>query len=119
DLYSNIRKSGSLLDRLLRERFADHPHVGDIRGRGLMQSIEIVADRSTKRNFDPSLQIDARLTEHALELGLICYASGSSPESQVGDHVLLMPPYIVEPHHIEEIVDKLGQALDRTLERQR
>lgn len=119
DLQSNVRKSGLLLDQLLRERFADHPHVGDIRGRGLMQSIEIVADRPTKRNFDPSLQIDARLTEHALELGLICYASGSSPESQVGDHVLLMPPYIAEPHHIEEIVDKLGRALDRALDRQR
>lgn len=119
DLYSNIRKSGLLLDRLLRERFAEHPHVGDIRGRGLMRAIEIVADRPTKQNFDPARQIDARLTQHALDLGLICYASGSSSESQVGDHVLIMPPYIVEPHHIEEIVDKLGRALDRALERSR
>ncbi len=117
NLHSNIRKSGLLLDQLLRARFAEHPHVGDIRGRGLMRAIEIVADRPTKRNFDPSLKIDARLTEHALDFGLICYASGSSPESQVGDHILLMPPYVVEPKHIEEIVDKLGLALDRTLER--
>lgn len=119
DLYSNIRKSGLLLDQLLHERFDDHPHVGDIRGRGLMRAIEIVADRSTKQNFDASRQIDAKLTEHALDLGLICYALGSSSESQVGDHVLIMPPYIVEPRHIEEIVDKLGQALDRALERYR
>lgn len=118
DLYSNIRQSGLQLDQMLRERFADHPHVGDIRGRGLIRAIEIVADRPTKRNFDPSQQVYARLTEHALDLGLICYASGSSSESQVGDHVLLMPPYIVEPRHIEEIVDKLGRALDRAVERQ-
>ncbi|MBN9221959.1 MAG: aminotransferase class III-fold pyridoxal phosphate-dependent enzyme, partial [Mesorhizobium sp.] len=104
-----------LLDQMLHERFADHPHVGDIRGRGLMRAIEIVADRSTKRNFDPSLQIDASLTQHALDLGLICYAMGSSTESQVGDHVLLMPPYIVEPRHVEEMVDKLGRALDLAL----
>jgi adenosylmethionine-8-amino-7-oxononanoate aminotransferase len=116
DLYPNIRKAGHHLDRLLHERFADHPHVGDIRGRGLMQGIEIVADRPTKRNFAGSRQIHARLTRHALDLGLICYASGPSLESDVGDHVLLMPPYIVEPHHIEEIVDKLGQALDRALD---
>jgi adenosylmethionine-8-amino-7-oxononanoate aminotransferase len=116
DLASNVRKSGQLLDQLLRERFAEHPHVGDIRGRGLMRAVEIVADRSTKQNFDASLQIDTRLTEHALDLGLICYVSGSSSESQVGDHVLLMPPYIVEPQHIEELVDKFGRALDRTLE---
>jgi adenosylmethionine-8-amino-7-oxononanoate aminotransferase len=116
DLYPNIRAAGEHLDWLLHERFAEHPHVGDIRGRGLMQGIEIVADRPTKRNFEASRQIHARLTRHALDLGLICYASGPSPESGVGDHVLLMPPYIVEPHHIEEIVDKLGQALDRALE---
>jgi len=117
DLASNVRRFGHLLDQLLHERFAEHPHVGDIRGRGLMWGIEIVADRSTKQNFDASLQIDTRLTEHALDLGLICYVSGSSPESQVGDHVLLMPPYIVEPRHLEELVDKFGRALDRTLER--
>lgn len=115
DLYSNIRESGLLLHQLLRERFAEHPHVGDVRGRGMMQAIEIVADRSTKRNFDPVRQIDARLTGHALDLGLICYALGSSSESGVGDHVLLMPPYIVTPEHIEEIVEKLGRALDRAL----
>ncbi|MET2828450.1 aspartate aminotransferase family protein [Mesorhizobium shangrilense] len=115
DLYSNIRKSGALLDQLLRERFAEHPHVGDIRGRGLIQGIELVADRATKRNFDPSHQIHTKLSEHALDLGLICYASSSSSESGVGEHVLLMPPYIVEPHHIEEMVDKLGRAVDRAL----
>lgn len=116
DLYANIRTAGDRLARLLRERFGDHPHVGDIRGRGLMQGIEIVADRPTKRNFEPAQQIHAKLTRHALDLGLICYALGPSTESMVGDHVLLMPPYIVEAHHIEEIVDKLGQALDRALE---
>ena len=84
-----------------------------------MRAIEIVADRSTKQNFDPARQIDAKLTGHALDLGLICYALGSSSESGVGDHVLLMPPYIVTPQHVEEIVDKLARALDRALERER
>jgi adenosylmethionine-8-amino-7-oxononanoate aminotransferase len=114
-LYSNIRKAGDYLDLLLHQRFDDHPHVGDIRGRGLMQGIEIVADRATKQTFTPTRQIHSKLTRHALDLGLICYALGPSSESMVGDHVLLMPPYIVETHHIEEIVDKLGRALDLAL----
>ena len=115
DLYANIRASGLLLDKLLRERFADHPHVGEIRGRGLFQGVEFVADRATKRTFDAAQGIAARLTEQALDLGLMCYASGPSAENGVGDRVMLMPPYIVEPRHLEELVDKLGLALDRAL----
>ena len=115
DLYANIRVSGLLLDKLLRERFADHPHVGEIRGRGLFQGVEFVADRATKRTFDAAQGIAARLTEQALDLGLMCYASGPSAENGVGDRVMLMPPYIVEPRHLEELVDKLGLALDRAL----
>ena len=116
DLYANIRSSGLLLDKLLRERFAEHPHVGDIRGRGLFQGVEFVADRATKRTFDASLGIAAKLTEHALDLGLMCYASGPSAENKAGDRVMLMPPYIVEPRHLEELVDKLGRALDRAVQ---
>ena len=115
DLYANIRASGLLLDKLLRERFADHPHVGEIRGRGLFQGVEFVADRATKRTFDAAQGIAARLTEQALDLGLMCYASGPSAENGVGDRVMLMPPYIVEPRHLEELVDKLGLALDHAL----
>jgi adenosylmethionine-8-amino-7-oxononanoate aminotransferase len=115
DLHAGIGRAGLLLDRLLRERFAEHPNVGDIRGRGLFQGVEFVADRASKRTFDPALQIHARLSAEALDLGLMCYTSGPSAENRVGDRVMLMPPYIVEPRHLEELVDKLGLALDRAL----
>ena len=115
DLYANIRSAGLLLDRLLRERFAEHPHVGDIRGRGLFQGVEFVADRATKRPFAASQGIAGKLTEQALDLGLMVYASAPSAENGASDRVMLMPPYIVEPRHIEELVDKLALALDRAV----
>ena len=61
-----------LLGRL-RQTFGDHPHVGDIRGRGLFWALELVRDRETKEPFDPSLRVHARLKRAALEAGLLCY----------------------------------------------
>ncbi|WP_395677604.1 aspartate aminotransferase family protein [Inquilinus sp.] len=114
ELYPRIQQAGLALSALLHDAFADHPHVGDIRGRGLMHGIELVADRASKAIFDPARQVSARLSAHAMELGLICYATGGSADGQVGDHVMLMPPFIAEPHHLEELVDKLARALTRT-----
>jgi adenosylmethionine-8-amino-7-oxononanoate aminotransferase len=114
ELYPRIQQAGLALSALLHDAFADHPHVGDIRGRGLMHGIELVADRASKAIFDPARQVSARLSAHAMELGLICYATGGSADGQVGDHVMLMPPFIVEQHHLEELVEKLGLALSRT-----
>jgi adenosylmethionine-8-amino-7-oxononanoate aminotransferase len=117
DLYPRVRTAGQALSTLLHEAFADHPHVGDIRGRGLMHGIELVADRSSKAIFDPSRQVQARLSAHAMDLGLICYTTSGSADGQVGDHVMLMPPFIVEQHHLEELVEKLKLALSRTFSR--
>lgn len=54
---------------LLREPFADHPHVGDIRGRGLFYAIELVADRQTKSPFEPAWQLHARVKRKAWRVG--------------------------------------------------
>ncbi len=61
DLLANVRRQGAALREALRDRFGDHAHVGDIRGRGLFQAIELVADRGTKSPFDPERKLNARV----------------------------------------------------------
>jgi hypothetical protein len=112
-LLERVRSAGIVLQNLLLQRFGDHPNVGDIRGRGLLWALELVADRTTKAPFEPDRQLSARLKRRALENGLLCYPMPGTIDGRRGDHVLIAPPYIVTPAHLEEIVDKLGCSLDQ------
>ncbi len=114
-LLNNINHMGKELEIALRERLGDHPHIGDIRGRGLFWGIEIVADRTHKTPFDPSTKINIKLKKNALDLGLICYPNGGTINGKEGHHILLAPPFIIESHHVAEIVDKVHRALEITL----
>jgi adenosylmethionine-8-amino-7-oxononanoate aminotransferase len=114
-LLARVREQGDLLDRRLTDRFGNHPHIGDIRGRGLFRGLELVADRTSKRPFDPALKVHARVKQAAFDRGLACYPSGGTVDGVRGDHVLLAPPYIVSPHEIDMIVDRLGAAIDDAL----
>jgi adenosylmethionine-8-amino-7-oxononanoate aminotransferase len=100
---------------LLTQRFGDHPNVGDIRGRGLLQAIELVADRSTKAPFDPALVLHQRAKADAFDHGLMIYPGGGTVDGRHGDHILLAPPYNVTDQELEEIVDLLGQTVDAVL----
>jgi adenosylmethionine-8-amino-7-oxononanoate aminotransferase len=100
----------------LLERFGNHAHVGDIRGRGLFRAIELVQDRATKAPFDPSRQLNARIKREAFARGLACYPGGGTADGRSGDHVLLAPPYIVSAAEIDLIVERLGEAVDAALD---
>jgi adenosylmethionine-8-amino-7-oxononanoate aminotransferase len=115
-LLANVRQMGDLLEQRLTERFGNHHHVGDIRGRGLFRAIEIVSDRSGKSSFDPALKVHARIKRAALERGLACYPSGGTADGVRGDHVLLAPPYIANAQEIDMIVDRLGAAVDAVIQ---
>ncbi len=110
-LLPRVRAMGDRLDAVLRDRFADHPHIGDIRGRGLFRGLEIVADRVTKEPFDPALKVNAMIKRAAMEEGLMCYPMGGTIDGERGDHVLLAPPFIIDDSHVEEIADKLGRSM--------
>ena len=114
-LVSRVRDKGEILARRLDEAFGQHPHVGDIRGRGLFRGIEIVADRETKAPFDPARKTAARIKESAFAEGLICYPMSGTIDGRQGDHILLAPPFIIEDAQIDELVDKLGRALAASL----
>jgi len=110
-LIGRVQAMGEVLNDALHERFGQHPFVGDIRGRGLFRALEIVEDRETKAPFDPARTVHARFKKAAFEAGLICYPTGGTVDGQRGDHVLLAPPFIIEPEQIEELTDKLDIAL--------
>ncbi|MBP5857579.1 aspartate aminotransferase family protein [Marivibrio halodurans] len=112
DLLANVRSKGELLRERLEARFGNDPHVGEIRGRGLFLGIELVADRGTKEPLDPAHQIHARIKRQAMARGLMCYPMGGTIDGRRGNHVLLAPPFIIEDAHVEEIVEKLGGAVD-------
>jgi adenosylmethionine-8-amino-7-oxononanoate aminotransferase len=114
-LLANVQQMGAALDDALQDRFGNHAHVGDIRGRGLFRGLELVADRSTKTPFAADLQLHARVKREAMAQGLICYPSGGVIDGKRGDQVLLAPPFIIDESHIDEIVGKLGNALEAAL----
>lgn len=115
DLLSNVRLRGQQLHEGLTARFGNNSFVGDIRGRGLFQGIEIVADRLTKEPLDPALKIHGKIKAAAMDEGLMCYPMGGTIDGRRGDHVLIAPPFIVDESHIEEVVSKLGRAVDTAL----
>ena len=110
-----VAPMGEVLARQLRAAFGEHPHVGDIRGRGLFWALELVADRTTKKPFEPSRRLHARIKQEALEAGLLCYPMGGTIDGERGDHVLLAPPFVIEPSQIEELVHKLSAAIEGAL----
>ncbi|WID95658.1 aspartate aminotransferase family protein [Bosea vestrisii] len=115
DLLANVRKQGARLEQRLRERFGNHHHVGDIRGRGHFWGIEIVADRSTKTPFDPALKLNARIKQAAQDRGLLIYPMGGTADGTAGDHILLAPPFIIDAATVDTIVERLGDAIDASL----
>jgi len=105
-----LSTGAALKDRLI-DAFGQHPNVGDIRGRGLFQGLELVRDRETKAPFDPSLKMHKRVKAAAMDAGLMCYPMGGTIDGRQGDHVLLAPPFILTEEQIDELVGKLETAL--------
>ena len=111
-LLANVRTQGGQLARRLKERFGNHPFVGDVRGRGLFQAVELVADRGSKAPFEPEHKLHARVKAEAMARGLMVYPMGGTVDGVRGDHVLLAPPFIVDAPIVDTIVERLGDAID-------
>ena len=111
-LLANVSAQGARLTRRLNERFGNHPFVGDVRGRGLLQALELVVDRASKKPFDTKLKLHARVKREAMARGLMVYPMGGTIDGEHGDHVLLAPPFIVDALSVDTIVERLGEAID-------
>ncbi len=111
-LLASVGAKGERLQQVLRDRFQEHPAVGDIRGRGLFAGIEFVANRRAKTAFPVEDRIPAKLKAAAMEFGLICYPGGGTVDGRLGAHLLLAPPFIAEDRHFDELADKLDRMFD-------
>ena len=115
NLLARVREMGSRLAALLGARFAGHPHVGDVRGRGLFLAVELVRERASKEPFDPKRSLHAAVKREAMARGLLVYPMGGTIDGERGDHVLLAPPFIVTERDLAIIVDRLGEAIDAAI----
>ncbi len=111
DLVAQVRDKGDRLQSALEEVFGQHPHVGDIRGRGLFRGIELVEDRDDKTPFAPERGVHSAVKKAAFEAGLICYPMGGTVDGRRGDHILLAPPFVIEDDQIDELAGKLDGAI--------
>ena len=111
DLLANVNAMGTLLKKELAAVFEDHPHIGDIRGRGLLVGIELVKDRQSREPVDAALGLPETIRRAAMDNGLICYPGGGTADGINGAHILLAPPYIYTAAHVDELVTKLKRTL--------
>jgi len=114
-LLGAVTVRGAAFRRMLREAFGNHPHVGDIRGRGMLLALELVRDRDSKQPFDPACQLHAAVKEQAMARGLMVYPMGGTIDGRRGDHILLAPPFIATEAELAEITSRLADALARAL----
>ena len=112
-LVEKVREDGPWFAQRLCRALGENRHVGDIRGRGLFWGIELVEDRATKRPFDPSLKLHARVKAEAMRRGLMCYPMGGTIDGQRGDHVLLAPPFIATRAELETIVERIAGTIEQ------
>ena len=114
-LLQQVQRRGATLRRMLGDVFGQHPHVGDIRGRGLFLGIELVRDRVSKEPFAPQRRLHAAIKNEAMARGLMVYPMGGTIDGQRGDHILLAPPFIASASDLSEIVARLAEAVDAAL----
>ncbi|MCR9276683.1 MAG: aminotransferase class III-fold pyridoxal phosphate-dependent enzyme [Pseudomonadaceae bacterium] len=100
---------GERLGAALRARLHDHPNVAEVRGRGLLQAIEVVADRSSLEPFPIEQGISNRIVGEALKRGVFFYGGGTG---DVRDIVCMGPPFVVSEIQLDTVVDVLEASID-------
>ena len=105
DMGGHVGRVGPYMQAALRERFADHELIGEVRGTGLIAAMELVADKPGRVNFDPKATIGPRLTKIMEENGVIGRAS-------MNDTLCFSPPLIITEAEIDEMLDRVSKSLD-------
>jgi 4-aminobutyrate--pyruvate transaminase len=105
DMVGHVRRVGAHMQARMGA-LRDHPLVGEVRGVGLLTGIELVADKASRKTFDPARKVGATVDKHARAAGLIA--------RYIGDRVAFSPPLIADEADIDLIADRIGAALDAT-----
>jgi adenosylmethionine-8-amino-7-oxononanoate aminotransferase len=114
-LVERSRAMGERCRQRLHAALDDHPHVGEMRGIGLLNAVEFVADRRTKDPFARADGVTERIVAAAFERGLTVYPCTSAVDGTVGDAVLLGPPLNVTEDDLDEMVDRLVASVSAAL----
>jgi adenosylmethionine-8-amino-7-oxononanoate aminotransferase len=104
---------GERLLGLLRDRLGDHPNVGDVRGRGLLVGLELVADRATRAPLPRTARLVEKVLAQARGAGLLLYHGTGNADGTNGETVLLGPPFVVSEEEMAAIAERLGDAVDK------
>ena len=108
DIVGHVRNVAPLFQKRLRA-LADHPLVGEAAGVGLIGAVELVADKNTKKSFDPAKQVAATVNAFALEEGLIV-------RPLLSDRIAFCPPLVIDEAEIGELFDRFDRALAKGLD---
>jgi adenosylmethionine-8-amino-7-oxononanoate aminotransferase len=111
-LLDRVTPAGDALRKALSS-LEPHPHVGQVRGLGLLQAVEFVKDKSTREPFPKESGIAEKIRQAALEKNVLTYPSQGTVDGSRGDHVLLAPPFIISPQECQLIADALQYALGK------
>jgi adenosylmethionine-8-amino-7-oxononanoate aminotransferase len=106
---------GTRLRELLEARLGDHPNVGDIRGRGLLVGLELVADRSTRAAFPRAARLTEAIVRGARARGVLLYSGTGNADGVNGDTILLGPPFVVTDDELARIVAAVGESIDEAV----
>ena len=91
-----------------------HPHVGEIRGTGLLLGVEFVQRKATREAFPKEANMAEKIRQAALEKNVLTYPSQGCVDGLRGDHVLLAPPFIISAEECSQTAQALHFALERT-----
>jgi 4-aminobutyrate---pyruvate transaminase len=105
EIGAHVGSVGPQMQTELRRRFAAHPLVGEVRGCGLIAAVELVADKASRKNFDPKTKVGGRLTR-------ICEENGVIVRVVSNDSLCLSPPLVISTAEINEMLDRVGKSLD-------
>ncbi|MCA3561650.1 MAG: aspartate aminotransferase family protein [Aestuariivirga sp.] len=114
-LVERVKTKAPQFRAMLAEATKDIEAVGDIRGRGYFQALELVADRERKTPFPGGHKLFMKIRQQAFDNGLICYPVGGNVDGINGDVVILAPPYNASDAELQEIVEKTVNSIRQVL----
>lgn len=115
NLVNNAQVMGDHLLEAL-QRLMKYDIVGDVRGIGLLCGIELVEDKQTRKPFPAEYNISKRIGQKAIDKGVVLYPGKGSVDGQLGDHIMIVPPLIINEEHVHELVDVLEESIKEVMD---
>ncbi|EPX75349.1 uncharacterized protein SOCG_04591 [Schizosaccharomyces octosporus yFS286] len=115
NLVQKVASTGKYLEEQLHKTFDSHPHVGDIRGRGLFWGLEFVKDKKSKQWFDPKHKVGALISKVGIKNGLFLNPGAGTYDGVHGDHLMVAPPYVITKEEVDTLISILAKSIDEAI----